>query len=54
MILKKIEKNIRVKENKIDLNKIAQVERYNFKIVEKKWQDFWDQNQTFKSRNKKR
>tara|TARA_B100000886_G_scaffold131752_1_gene88866 strand:- start:2156 stop:4693 length:2538 start_codon:yes stop_codon:yes gene_type:complete len=26
------------------------VERYNFKIVEKKWQEFWDQNKTFKSR----
>jgi leucyl-tRNA synthetase len=25
------------------------VERYNFKIVEKKWQEFWNQNQTFKS-----
>jgi len=25
------------------------VERYNFKIVEKKWQDFWDKNKTFKS-----
>jgi len=29
------------------------VERYNFKIVEKKWQDFWDQNQTYKSKIKK-
>jgi leucyl-tRNA synthetase len=29
------------------------VERYNFKIVEKKWQDFWDQNQTYKSEIKK-
>ena len=29
------------------------MERYNFKIVEKKWQDFWDQNQTFKSEIKK-
>jgi len=29
------------------------VERYNFKIVEKKWQEFWDQNQTFKSEIKK-
>ena len=26
------------------------MERYNFKIVEKKWQEFWDQNKTFKSR----
>ena len=25
------------------------MERYNFKIVEKKWQEFWNQNQTFKS-----
>ncbi len=25
------------------------MERYNFKIVEKKWQDFWDENKTFKS-----
>jgi len=33
------------------------VERYNFKIVEKKWQDFWDKNKTFKSgidKNKKK
>jgi leucyl-tRNA synthetase len=29
------------------------VERYNFKIVEKKWQEFWDKNQTFKSKIKK-
>jgi leucyl-tRNA synthetase len=29
------------------------VERYNFKIVEKKWQDFWDKNQIFKSEIKK-
>ena len=29
------------------------MERYNFKIVEKKWQEFWDQNQTFKSEIKK-
>ena len=26
------------------------MERYNFKIVEKKWQEFWSQNQTFKSK----
>jgi len=25
------------------------VDRYNFKIVEKKWQEFWEQNQTYKS-----
>ena len=33
------------------------MERYNFKIVEKKWQDFWDKNKTFKSsidKNKKK
>ena len=29
------------------------MERYNFKIVEKKWQDYWDQNQIFKSEIKK-
>ncbi|MDC0419200.1 leucine--tRNA ligase [Candidatus Pelagibacter sp.] len=29
------------------------MERYNFKIVEKKWQNFWDQNQTYKSEIKK-
>ena len=29
------------------------MERYNFKLVEKKWQDFWDQNQTYKSKIKK-
>tara|TARA_B100000989_G_scaffold246727_1_gene193940 strand:+ start:1613 stop:4147 length:2535 start_codon:yes stop_codon:yes gene_type:complete len=25
------------------------VDRYNFKTVEKKWQEFWDKNKTFKS-----
>ena len=25
------------------------MDRYNFKIVEKKWQEFWDKNKTFKS-----
>ena len=25
------------------------MERYNFKIVEKKWQSFWDKNKSFKS-----
>ena len=25
------------------------MERYNFKVVEKKWQSFWDKNKTFKS-----
>ena len=29
------------------------MERYNFKIVEKKWQEYWSQNQTFKSEIKK-
>jgi leucyl-tRNA synthetase len=23
------------------------MERYNFKTVEKKWQNFWDNNKTF-------
>jgi len=26
------------------------VERYNFKIIEEKWQKFWDKNQTFKTK----
>ena len=33
------------------------MDRYNFKIVEKKWQKFWDENKTFKSsinQNKKK
>ena len=33
------------------------MERYNFKIVEDKWQKFWDKNKSFKSeinRNKKK
>jgi len=33
------------------------VDRYNFKIVEEKWQKFWDENKTFKSsinQNKKK
>ena len=25
------------------------MERYNFKVIEKKWQEFWIQNQTFNS-----
>ena len=25
------------------------MERYNFKVIEKKWQTFWEKNQTFKS-----
>ena len=24
--------------------------RYNFKVVEKKWQKFWDKNKTFKTK----
>ena len=31
--------------------------RYNFKIIEKKWQEFWSENKTFKSKinkNKKK
>ena len=33
------------------------MERYNFKVVEKKWQQFWDKNKTFKTtinKNKKK
>ena len=33
------------------------MDRYNFKIVERKWQEFWDKNKTFKSninKNKKK
>ena len=29
------------------------MERYNFKVIEKKWQTFWEKNQTFKSFIKK-
>ena len=29
------------------------MERYNFKVIEKKWQNFWEKNQTFKSSIKK-
>ena len=25
-------------------------ERYNFKIIEKKWQEYWVQNETIKSK----
>ena len=25
------------------------MDRYNFNIIEKKWQDIWDKNQTFKT-----
>ena len=33
------------------------MDRYNFNIIEKKWQDFWDKNQSFKTitdKNKKK
>ena len=33
------------------------MEKYNFKVIEKSWQDFWDKNQTFKTtinKNKKK
>ena len=26
------------------------MERYNFKVVEEKWQKFWDQNKIFKTK----
>ena len=26
-----------------------QPDRYNFKIIEEKWQKYWDQNKTFKA-----
>ena len=29
------------------------MERYNFKIVEKKWQDFWKENNSFKAKIEK-
>jgi len=29
------------------------MDRYNFKVIEKKWQDFWDSNKSFKSIIKK-
>ena len=29
------------------------MERYNFKITEKKWQDFWDKNKIFKKKIEK-
>ncbi len=29
------------------------MERYNFKTVEKKWQDFWEKNKTFKAKKDK-
>jgi leucyl-tRNA synthetase len=33
------------------------MERYNFKVIEKKWQNFWEKNKSFKStidKNKKK
>ena len=33
------------------------MEKYNFKVIEKTWQDYWDKNQTFKTtinKNKKK
>ena len=29
------------------------MERYNFKVIEKKWQNYWEKNQTFKASIKK-
>ena len=29
------------------------MERYNFKVVEKKWQDYWEKNNSFASVVKK-
>jgi leucyl-tRNA synthetase len=25
------------------------MQRYNFKVIEKKWQDYWHQNKSFKA-----
>ena len=33
------------------------MEKYNFKVIEKHWQDYWDKNHTFKTnidKNKKK
>jgi len=33
------------------------MERYNFKVIEKKWQNFWEKNKSFKTeinKNKKK
>ena len=33
------------------------MERYNFKVIEKKWQNFWEKNKSFKikiNKNKKK
>ena len=38
-------------------NQINFMERYNFNIIEEKWQDFWDKNKSFKTvadKNKKK
>ena len=26
------------------------MERYNFKVIEKKWQNFWEKNKSFKTK----
>ena len=34
-----------------------EIDRYNFKIIEEKWQDYWNKNKTFKAiikKNKKK
>ena len=28
---------------------IIQVDRYNFKVIEKKWQSYWEKNKSFKT-----
>ena len=30
-----------------------EIDRYNFKIIEEKWQTYWDKNKTFKATIKK-
>ena len=30
------------------------MDRYNFKVIEKKWQEFWNSNKSFKSSIKKK
>ena len=34
-------------QSKLIINKIIFVERYNFKIVEEKWQKFWEEKKHF-------
>ena len=49
-----IKNNINKKRLKINLRI---VERYNFKVVEEKWQKFWEENKIFKTKldkNKKK